>query len=324
MIPLVVPEPLPWVRPLLETLPGSARVIDVSRSRGWPIIRAARRLWVRGRTDRAMRASFAARSITDAVVARLLPRGTRTVIAPSLAAEGIFSVARERGVRTVLVEDLPDLATLHSDLDDAAAQHPHTPWLIRFRASEAWIRRQQREVALADELLVRSQFARQLRVRQGHASASIRFVPAPSRIAGVPRKGRLALFAGLAAARNGIFEAVEATRRAGLTLVVRTGEGSEQALIQGYPHVREATVVERERLAGVGVVLAPAWCESHAPEVELAAALGVPVIATDRGAGRVAAFDKVERGDVPAITDALGRALYQADSLVGPLETMAC
>ena len=48
------------------------------------------------------------------------------------------------------------------------------------------------------------------------------------------------------------------------------------------------------------VVLALSWCESYPPELALAAARGIPIIATDRASGFVAC-ERVPRGDVPAV-----------------------
>jgi hypothetical protein len=309
MIVIVAPENAPWLKPLTESLSGEVRLIAPWKSPLWLLVLAARRLVARGRTDRTMRATFLLRLLVGAFASYRLPKETRTVIAPALGAERLFAHAHARGFETVLVEDLPDLAMLHADLDEAVVHHPHTPWLKRFRASPFWVQRQRRERDLSDRLLVRSAFAKRQLIAAGRAAETIAPLPTPPLRLAPNRKGRLVLFAGLAAARNGIFEAIEATRRAGLTLLVRTGEGSERVFLQGHPHVREATTVEREQLAGVGVVLAPAWCESHSREVEVAARLGVPVVATDRATGFVEAFDPVERGNIWATVAALGRAL---------------
>lgn len=309
MIVIVAPEPAQWIEPLHRSLAGPVRIVSPWKSQSWQLVRSVKTTWVRGRTDRAMRASFATRAVVDEVMSRSLPTGTRTIIAPSLAAARLFRVARLRGIETVLVEDLSSLSTLHADLDEAVVHHPMTPWLKRFRASPRWVARQQREWDVSDRVLVRSQFARQLHLAAGRPPEAIQELPLPRQRLGPNRKGRLVLFAGLAAARNGIFEAVEATRRAGLTLLVRTGEGSERVFLQSHPHVREATTVERDQLAGVGVVLAPAWCEGHPPEVTLAAARETPIVATDRATGFVNAFEPVERGDIWGIVAALGRVL---------------
>jgi len=57
----------------------------------------------------------------------------------------------------------------------------------------------------------------------------------------------------------------------------------------------------------VDAVLAPAWCESHAVEVPLALARGIPVIGTLRAMVDHAPSATVEPGDVHALGLAIDR-----------------
>jgi hypothetical protein len=117
------------------------------------------------------------------------------------------------------------------------------------------------------------------------------------------------LLAGSAAARHGVHEALAAIDGIeDATLWVRPGEGMEPRDLLSRNRVRVAPSELHARVQNADVVLAPAWCESYPPEVPLAAAMGIPVIATDRAAGWVdldRAGACVSRGDVGAIRAAI-------------------
>ena len=320
LIAVIAPEPAPWVETLAlaagrldemaifapwATRLGSARWLPrrlraaLARRRapgscvrsvpGWLAVEALLRIWSGSRAERRLVARFARRFVAGRLAARWLPRGTRAVIAPSFAARRVFACAA--GATRILVEDLPSLRTLHDDLDRASARHPDAPFLRRYRAPAWIVAAQESERALADALLVRSGFAKNERVAAGFASD--RVLPLPERAlavtaaAAADRAGRppVLLLAGLATERNGLTQALVAMEGiAGATLLVRPGEGTPAELL-ARPVVRASTAREREQLAGIDLVLAPALCESHPPDVTLAAATGVPVIATSRAAG---------------------------------------
>ena len=352
MIVLVAPEPAAWIAPvaaaalragpvvifapwalppaltaLSSAAPLRRRALTVAPLRtlpGWIAVEALARLWSRSRTDRQMRARFALRGAVDALAARWLPRGCEVVIAPALAARRTFAEAIVRGAATVLVEDLPSLRALHADLDAAAARHPAARFLGHFRASPAVVAAQEAERVLARCVLVRSHHARSQ--HGGRPPGAMLDLPT-ALIATTAAQGtqagstRRVLLAGLAAARHGTFEALDAIQGRPIELVVRAGEGTEPADLLHRPQVRASTRDERERLAGIDLVLAPSWCESHAPEVALAAAMGVPVVATRRGAGLVdlaLAGAEVSPGDALGLAAAIDRALA-----LGPRPTQA-
>ncbi len=344
MIAVVAPEPAAWLAPVVEAallagrvvvfapwaLPSALARLAPSRfapalqrrtltlapfqpTHGWFAVEALARLWSRDRTDREMLARFALRRAAGELAARWLPRDCDAVIAPSLASRNTFATAARRNVATLLVEDVPSLRALHADLDAASARHPGASFLTRFRASPAVIAEQEAERVLARYSLVRGHFSRDL---LGGASDTVLDVPS----VGVVHRAREArghgprrvLLAGLAAARHGTFEVLDAVRRLPVELLVRAGEGTEPRDLLSRPRVRSSTREERETLAGVDVVVAPSWCESHAPEVALAAAMGVPVVATRRGA-RLVDLDRggveVQPGDATALAAAIERAL---------------
>lgn len=292
-LPPIPHAPAPWRR---RTIAHPTRAVP-----GWQAVELATRVWTRGRTDRTLAARFALRRMVDGMAARWLPAEATVVVAPSLGALHTLALARRRGIRTVLLEDLPGLRGLHTDLDAALQAHSESRFLRTFRASQADVRRQEQERVLADVLLVRGLFARDERVRLGHAVDLLE----PEVVAGPWRplpKNPTLLLAGLATTRSGVVEALTALEGSGATLRVRVGEGQEPADLLQRPGVE---VVRGNPLAGVDAVLAPAWVESHAPEVVAAVRAGLPVVGTLRGLGRVRGARVVECGEVVGLREAL-------------------
>jgi hypothetical protein len=287
---------------------------------GWMGVEAVLGLWAGRRTDRLMAARYAKRRATDRMAAFWLDHlriDITLVVAPSLSARRTFAAAAARGLPRVLIEDLPGLRELHDDLDRAARRWPDSHLLRRYRAPAALVACQEAERVLADLLVVGGRFAEQRRRARGLGRERIAILPGAGQGAGVgadrqvfnDRAGPNILLAGSAAARHGVFEALEATGMIpGATLLVRPGEGAEPAALLVSPQVRLSSEEERERLSGVDLVLAPAWCECYPPEVPLAARLGLPVVASGRAAGAVElarAGAEVEPGDVPAMARAI-------------------
>jgi len=242
---------------------------------------------------RRMTARFAARLGADAWAARTLTNAVDEVTAPTCGALATFAEARRRGIRTVLTHDLPLLRVMHADLDRAALVHPGCAFLHRYRAPAALVARQEAEYVLSDVICVRGHFAREALMARGIAAARIQAVPSPAfepRVLAPRRVGHdpVLLLAGLATARNGTMEvraALAAQPR--WTAVVRTGEGLDPPDLLRHPRIRAASRAELEHLEGIDAVVAPAWCESHAPEIARAVRQGVPVVATRRAAGFV-------------------------------------
>jgi len=290
----------PWAIPDLAPLRALSRRIPFLRRRltgdpvtavpGWPLAELALSAWIGERADRRLRGLFLRRAAVDRLAAARLRRARdlRAVIAPSGAAERTFAAASRAGARCILLEDLPALRQLHDDLDAAAERHPDCRFLRRFRAAPAILARQEVEWAMADCVLVRGTFARATREAAGVASRRLIDWPDPLPTAR-PRAAApatRALLAGLAAARHGTCEALALLdSRPDLELVIRAGEGLEPARLLDHPRVRRASPRELATLDGIGLVLAPSWCESHPEEVARAVSHGVPVIGTLRAAG---------------------------------------
>jgi hypothetical protein len=305
VVAVVVVEPLPWLPSLLERVaPGRHRVVLA------PLVplalRAAMRAWARADAWRRMRLRFAAREAADRLAARKLPAGTRLVVAPSGAAERTFAAARAKGIATLLVQDLPLLRHMHEDLDAAARRHPDAPFLWRFRASAGDVARQEVERVLADRVVVRGHHAWRGLLADGVDEARLLVgddVHASERRTPPAGPTRL-LLAGLATTRNGTRETLAALAgRPDVELLVHAGEGLDPPDLLRRPGVRLASDAERRTLRGVHAVLAPAWCESYAPEVNLAARLGVPLVASARAARHV---DLARAGAEVAPGDAAG------------------
>jgi hypothetical protein len=335
---VVAPEPADWVEPLVRALraageeasvyapwslpvapPGWVpepvalpwrRRSSVSDTRGenpvWWLADAALRAFGGTSVDRVLRSRVARRSACDRLASRAIPEGASTVYAPSLGARRVLAAAARRGIRTVLVEDLPSLRELHDDLDAAAIRWPDARFLLRFRAPATWVSEQRAERELTDRILVRTGHARRLRLAEGRRDVALAPSSAPPPIAPEPvrRPPRTLLLAGVAAARHGTFDLVEAIgARTDVTLLVRPGEGTEPADLLARPWVRVATSAQRARLVGVDLVVAPAWCETAPPELETARALGVPLLASNRAGARG------EGPEPHAMVDALRAAL---------------
>ena len=311
---------------------------------GWVLGEGALRAWAGMLADRTLAARFAMRAAVDWLAARWLVargRGVRVVIGPSCASQHVFAAAARHGAARFLIEDLPDIRALHADLDTAARVHPGCVFLRRYRASRAVIVRQEAERALASVVVVRGQHAQRERERLGLASAGILALEPDMRAAASARLARpgddaasqrervragtaRVLLAGLAAARHGTLEALAAVRaRPHLTLLVHPGEGMEPQDLLAHPQIAVASEDERRHLRGVDVVLAPAWCEAYLDEVATAERLGVPVVATLRGAGWVTPVAAITPGDVGALGAAVDGALAMArDADHGPSDLL--
>ncbi|MBU8899315.1 hypothetical protein DRW03_04760 [Corallococcus sp. H22C18031201] len=295
------------VRRRQPEVPQLSQVVSVP---GWTALEAGLRAW--GSTPQArLRARFAVRQGISRLAALRPPASLTRVVAPSLAAREVFVAARARGARCVLVEDLPNLRALHADLDEAFARHPEEHFLRNHRASARDVARQEAERLLADEIWVRGDFAREQLLRAGlpaertrelHPRAEAFDSPREDSPAGhrVTHLHRVALLAGPALARMGAPEALAALEaRPEWTLWVRPSEDSDLMRLE-HPRVRVVTRQQQQALDGVDAVLAPAWCESHPPELARAITRGIPVIATDRAAGFLPCRT-VPRGNVPAL-----------------------
>lgn len=270
----------------------------------------AARAWSRGDAERLIRADLAQRALLDRWAAReVRRRRPSVVIAPSLGARRTLAAAHAVGARTVLALDLPVLRQLAADLDRAATAWPTRRFLRRVRPAPAWIVEQESEWMLADLVLVRGSYARQLLAARGVAPGALAALPtaAPPPIARPSTATGRVRLAGIATARHGLDAALAATRALGLTLVVRVGDATEPADLATQPGVATDDGL-------VDAVLAPAVCEAYPVELRAARAAGVPRVASPLLAepGDVVG----DPYDVPALTAALAAALAAPAAVV--------
>ena len=288
----------PWALPnwAARIAPSPLKRFTVSRTAsfgrgamGFPALELAARAYSRGRRDRIFQSQFALRQASSVWASRTkgLNQAHR-IIAPCLSARRLF--ANNGDAENVLLVDLPLFRTMHEDLDRAARANPSCEFLRRYRAPSWAIVEQESEIAMADRIVVRGRFAQQELIKLGVAPERITVVETsyapiqPCRIR-VPGELRV-LLPGLAAARHGTAQLLGALQsRPWLRVALRPGEGSEPASLLRHPQV---SIANAKTLAGVDAVIAPSLCEAYFPEVRVAAASGIPVIATMRGAGAVA------------------------------------
>lgn len=300
-------EVLRWLPVRLRTRFGH-RGLDGARSvPGWSGLDAALRVWAGQAAHRLIEARVVRRRLVDHLAARMIRRwGAQVdaVIAPTLGSHRAFAAA-PISARRILVEDLPLLRELHRDLDRAAAVHPGCGFLRRFRAPDSAIVRQETELILADAVYTRSRYGAQLHHARGRPPSAVHALRIPPTSATQPpRRDRpVIVLAGLAAARNGSVEALAMLEQLpDALLMARTGEGTEPVALLGHPRVIAPGT------ATADVVIAPAWCESVAPELERAVVRGVPVIATRPGAGWLDAHQlaaELDRPDGKALSAAV-------------------
>jgi len=330
------PEPAPWLRPILQQLGPRALVWapwarSTSPRRSWPAA-VGRALARRTLPDQPGLRRVPGFDLADVALGRLgadrpalqyplahhrrialghlvAPWLTRSraaaVIAPCFAATPVFAAARDLGAVTVLIQDWPDLAALHADLDAAAGRHPDDPWLQRFRPPARWIAEQRSERHLADSIAVRGRFAARRIVADGVPPCRIvrPAIPCPAPVPGGPRSR--VLLAGRGTARAGAHEALDLLdRMPDLRLTGALGTAALPAL-RRHPRF---TATDDVRWSQIRAVLAPAWVEAYPMAVGIAAARAVPIIATDRAAGALPAdrYRRVEPGDVTGARAALG------------------
>lgn len=287
---LLAPGRPAWTDAVARTM-GPCVIVD-------PLGRALRpvelglRLWGRRSTRDRLTADALRRQLAGAIVR--LPPGTREVLAPSLAALEAFDAARQVGARCTLLADLPDLAQLHADLDDAAERWPDCRFLRNHRAAPALVQRQAEEWARADRVVVRSRFA------AVHPWAT-RFPSAEATLHRATSGPPVARLAGLASGRSGAAEALLALEQLpDLRLSVRLGDGAWPAALRHHPRVVGDVPCH--------VLWAPSWVETGDAEVDGAARAGIPIVATERGAGWTAAT-LIPRGDVDALVAATAAIL---------------
>lgn len=254
---------------------------------GFSLLEAGMHVWAKSNPKRSTAARFVIREAMDRAMALLLKKNVTQVVAPSCAALYTFAAARKQGIATTLVQDVPLLRQLHTDLDQAAAVHPECIFLRNYRAQPRWLIRQEQEHCLADALYVRGLFAKDLLQRRGIDETKIKILQASYKKFSVSKKRKAknlqVLLAGPAAARYGTMEALHAVQYfPNMTLWVRPSQGLEPSNLLQHPQVKTIKKNAEDMMPYLDCVIAPTWCEADLPEVWQAAAMGIPVLASNR------------------------------------------
>ena len=282
----------PWAKRLspspLKRFIAQRTANEARGAMGFTALEVFARLYSRGQRDKIFQSQFGLRQAASIWAARTSEvQGATCILAPSLSARRPF--AANSSAEAVLLLDLPLFRTMHEDLDRAAAAHPDCAFLRRYRAPGWAIVEQECEIAMANRIVVRGRFAQQELIKLGVPPERITMAEVPhTRVR--PRRTRVpgelhVLLPGLAAARHGTEQVLAALNaRPWLRIALRPGEGAEPASLIKHPQVRLAHAAS---LCEVDALLAPSLCEAYFPEVRIAAASGIPVIATMRAAGAV-------------------------------------
>lgn len=234
--------------------------------------------------------------VATAAARHLPPDSTHLVVAQSLLP--FLWQAGVLGGRTfdVLLTRLP-AALLHARLDEVHLRHPSSPTLRDFRAPAAFVAAESRALTQALRLLTPHVELANLFNNKAILLDWVR----PTSTA-VAASGTRILFPASAVARKGAYEMRQLAQELHLPLVV-AGRATEHA---GFWQDVVTTPAGPDALAGVGLVVYPAYVE-HQPRLLLRAlAAGIPVVATPAcGLGPQPGLTLVPVGDYQALRRAV-------------------
>jgi hypothetical protein len=336
---LVVPEPVDWLRPVLEALQtvGTVQVfapwvlpaplvqvagrvgfvgrregerLPGARSHGWfTAAELLARASARGKTAATLRNRVLLRALADRACAFGLRRGRvpGLVVAPSLAARRTFAAAQRAHSRCLLLEDMPDFDSLVDGLDGLARAQPQASFLRNHRPKARDHARQRAERWQADAVAVRGRIGWH-RVGAAKTRVQLPFVQLPP----PHQRGTEVAFAGPPLARAGstmLLPLLDA--RPDLHIRVQPGPRSEPAALLQHPRVRVDASLD-----GAGAVLSLGPLESHPRPVLEALQRGIPVVGTLASTGQLdpASIHAVQPDDLDATAGALDQALTAGKS----------
>lgn len=238
--------------------------------------------------------------VAAAAIRHLRPDSTHLVVAQTLLP--FLWQAGVLGGRTfdVLLTRLP-AEVLHARLDAAHARYPASPTLHDFRAGAAFVEAECRALTQARRLLTPHHELARL-----FSNKAVLLEWAAPAAAPRPVPGTRILFPASALARKGAYEMRRLAQELHLPLVV-AGRATEYA---GFWQEVATTPAGPDPLAGVGLVVYPAYVE-HQPRLLLRAlAAGIPVVATAAsGLGPRPGLTLVPAGDYPALRQAVEQVL---------------
>jgi hypothetical protein len=207
----------------------------------------------------------------------------------------------------VLMTGMP-MRHVQAALDDAFARHPESPTLHDFRADPRLLEAEERALARARAIVTPH-----AAVAEMFASRVVRLPWVTPPFAGKVRGSNGA--AGLGAVvfpastlgRAGVYELRDVARELGLHVVLTGGDLEGAGFWDGVSVERCGSFAGA--LTGAACVALPAYVENQPRRLLLAAALGVPVIASSAcGLGDVANVTTVRAGDVGGLRAALACA----------------
>jgi hypothetical protein len=255
--------------------------------------------------SRLGRSVFAQSLRGDAQVAATAARHLRPDSTHLVVAQTLLPFLWQAGVlggRTfdVLLTRLP-AEVLHARLDEAHARHPASPTLHDFRAAATFVAAESRALTQARRLLTPHHELARL-----FSNKVLRLEWASPAAAPGPARGMRLLFPASALARKGAYEMRRLAQELHLPLVV-AGRATEHV---GFWQDVVTTPAGPDPLAGVGLVVYPAYVE-HQPRLLLRAlAAGIPVVATAAcGLGPRPGLTLVPAGDYPALRQAVEQVL---------------
>jgi len=244
--------------------------------------------------------------VAAAAARHLRPDSTHLVVAQTLLP--FLWQAGVLGGRTfdVLLTRLP-AEVLHTRLDAAHARYPASLTLHDFRAEAAFVEAESCALTQARRLLTPHHELARLFSNKALLLEWAAPAPAPR-----PVPGTRILFPASALARKGAHEMRRLAQELHLPLVV-AGRATEHA---GFWQDVTTTPAGPDPLAGVGLVVYPAYVE-HQPRLLLRAlAAGIPVVATAAcGLGPRPGLTLVPAGDYSALRQAVEQALAGLQTL---------
>ena len=238
------------------------------------------------------------RSLDRKLAASLLRKNVATAVyAYEDGALHTFKAARARGLKTIYELPIGYWKAHHQLLNEEAALQPEWAKTLRGKTdSQEKLHRKDEELALADQIIVPSQFVQHTLAKAGPLAASIDVIPygappVPLEPKPVAQDSKLkVIFVGMLSQRKGLSYLIDAIKKLGssveLTLIGRrTGDCRplDQALREHrwIPSLSHDEVLQEIRHHDVMVF--PSLFEGFGLVVLEAMSCGVPVIATPQG-----------------------------------------
>jgi hypothetical protein len=214
----------------------------------------------------------------------------------------------------VLMTGMP-MRQVQAALDDAFARHPESTTLRDFRADPRLVDAEERALAGARAVMtphaaVAAQFGSRAVVLPWATPPFAARVRGPADV----RESSAVVFPASTLGRAGAYELRDVARELGLHVVLAGPDLERAGFWDGVSVERRGSFAEA--LAGAACVVLPAYVENQPRRLLLAAATGVPVIASEAcGLGDVANVTTVHAGDVASLFNSLSNASVRTRGL---------